>query len=269
MTFQLHKSGKKISAKFSVLGLNLSNNGSVCVMRDGNLTFYLESERITRKKRDYAVRSLLKYVHDIDAIALCDSYWTKDSKTLISSLDLSIVKNSFPDAILYDYRNQHHLCHAASAFYNSGFDDAIAIVVDANGSKTEEGIEIETIFDAPSWKVLHKKYFSQDDIGIGKQYQQTCVNYGFDPEDAGKIMGLAAYGKQEAFYIQQRWEKRSMELAKMFPNRNLVLAGGCFLNCVANYKLVKQLDVRVRAMPVAHDGGTSIGAAYLAHSQNS
>ena len=118
MTFELHESGKKISAKFSVLGLNLSNNGSVCVMRDGKIVFYLESERITRKKRDYAIRSLLKYVHDIDAIALCDSYWTKDSKKLISSLDLSIVKNKFPDAILYDYRNQHHLCHAASAFYN-------------------------------------------------------------------------------------------------------------------------------------------------------
>ena len=82
-------------------------------------------------------------------------------------------------------------------------------------------------------------------------------------------MGLAAYGKQEAFYIQQRWEKRSLELAKMFPNRNLVLAGGCFLNCVVNYKLQKQLDVSIRAMPVAHDGGTSIGAAYLAHTENS
>ena len=73
MTFQFQKSGKKISAKFSVLGLNLSNNGSVCVMRDGKIAFYLESERITRKKRDHAIRSLLKYVHDIDAIAVSDS----------------------------------------------------------------------------------------------------------------------------------------------------------------------------------------------------
>ena len=268
MTFQFTKTGKKISAKFSVLGLNLSNNGSVCVMRDGKIVFYLESERITRKKRDHAVRSLLKYVHDIDAIAISDSYWTKDSKTLISSLDLNIVKNKFPDAIVYDYRKEHHKCHAASAFYNSGYDDAVAIVVDANGSKTDEGIEIESAFDIPSWKTLHKKYFSQDDIGIGKQYQQTCVNYGFDPEDAGKVMGMAAYGNHEAFYMQQRWEKRALELTKMFPNRNLVLAGGCFLNCVVNYKLQKELDVSIRAMPIAHDGGTSIGAAYLAHTEN-
>tara|TARA_Y100001937_G_scaffold10477_1_gene12787 strand:- start:924 stop:1739 length:816 start_codon:yes stop_codon:yes gene_type:complete len=264
MTFELQESGKKISAKFSVLGLNLSNNGSACVMRDGKITFYLESERVTRKKRDYAIRSLLKYVHDIDAIAICDSHWVKDSKKLISALDLNIVKNKYPDAIIHDYRNQHHLCHAASAFYNSGFDDAIAIVVDANGSHTEDGIEIETIFDAPSWKTLHKKYFNQDDVGIGKEYQQTCVNYGFDPEDAGKVMGMAAYGKHDAYYIQQKWQRRALELAKMFPNRNLVLAGGCFLNCVVNYKLQKELNVRIRAMPIAHDGGTAIGAAYLA-----
>ena len=90
------------------------------------------------------------------------------------------------------------------------------------------------------------------------------MNYGFDPEDAGKVMGMAAYGKHDAYYIQQKWQRRALELAKMFPNRNLVLAGGCFLNCVVNYKLQKELNVRIRAMPIAHDGGTAIGAAYLA-----
>ena len=60
MTFQLHKSGKKISAKFSVLGLNLSNNGSICVMRDGKIDFYLESERITRKKRGKTTKRIGK-----------------------------------------------------------------------------------------------------------------------------------------------------------------------------------------------------------------
>ena len=264
MTFQFQKSGKKISAKFSVLGLNLSNNGSVCVMRDGKLVFYLESERITRKKRDHAIRSLLKYVHDIDAIAICDADWNEDSKKLISSLDLSIVSSKFPDAEIFDFRSEHHKCHAASAFYNSGYDDAIAIVVDSNGSKTDEGIEIESIFDIPSWKVLHKKYWSEDDRGIGKDYEAVCVNYGFHKDDAGKVMGLAAHGKHEAFYVQQKWEKRAIELCKMFEGRNLVLSGGCFLNCVVNYKIQRELDVRIRVMPIAHDGGTSIGAAYLA-----
>ena len=264
MTFELQKTGKKISAKFSVLGLNLSNNGSVCVMRDGEIAFYLESERVTRKKRDHAIRSLLRYVHDIDAIAICDANWDEDSKKLISSLDLSIVKSKFPDAEVFDFRSEHHKCHAASAFYNSGFNDAIAIVVDANGSKTEDGIEIETIFDIPSWQVLYKKYWTPEDQGIGKEYEQVCVSYGFHKDDAGKVMGLAAHGKPDAFYMQQKWEKRALELCRMYKDRNLVLSGGCFLNCVVNYKIQRELGVRIRVMPIAHDGGTSIGAAYLA-----
>ena len=264
MTFQLHKTGKKISANFSVLGLNLSNNGSVCVMRDGKLDFYLESERITRKKRDHSVRSLIKYVHNIDAIAICDSQWNEDSKKLLSALDLNVAKNKFPEAEIFDYRDQHHKCHAASAFYNSGFDDAIAVVVDSCGSKTKDGIEIESIFDIPSWQVLHKKYWTPDDEGIGKEFEYVSVNYGFHKDDAGKVMGLAAYGKHEAYYVQQAWEKRAFELCRMYKDRNLVLSGGCFLNCVVNYKLQRELGVSIRVMPIAHDGGTSIGAAYLA-----
>ena len=69
----------------------------------------------------------------------------------------------------------------------------------------QNGIEIESVYDIPSWKLLHRKYFTQEDVGIGKLYQQTCVNYGFDPEDAGKVMGMAAYGKHDAYYIQQKW----------------------------------------------------------------
>ena len=33
---------------------------------------------------------------------------------------------------------------------------------------------------------------------------------------------------------------------------------------MVNYKLQRDLDVSIRVMPIAHDGGTSIGAAYLA-----
>ncbi len=269
MTIQLHDTGKKISAKFSVLGLNLSNNGSICVLRDGVIQFYIESERITRRKRDSAIRSILKYAHNIDAIAICDSFWEKDSKKLLSALDLSLSKKMFPNAKVYDYRHQHHKCHASTAYYNSGFDEAVAIVVDANGSKTDQGIEIETVYHLPSWKVLHKKYFSQEDIGIGKKFQQTCVNYGFDEEDAGKVMGMAAYGKPDAFYLQKEWEERALYLAKFSNGKPLVLSGGCFLNCVVNYKLRKELHVPIHAEPIAHDGGTSIGAAYLAYTEHS
>ena len=36
-----------------ILGVNLSNNGSICLLNDGEIELYLEAERLTRKKRDY------------------------------------------------------------------------------------------------------------------------------------------------------------------------------------------------------------------------
>ena len=82
-------------------------------------------------------------------------------------------------------------------------------------------------------------------------------------------MGMAAYGKPEAYYLQRQWEERALELANYSNGKPLILSGGCFLNCVVNYKLRKELDVPIYAEPIAHDGGTSIGAAYLAHAENS
>ena len=151
----------------------------------------------------------------------------------------------FPDTKLYDYRGCHHLVHAASGYYNSGFKDGVAIVVDGNGSNTQECIEIETVYDVPSFKVLHKKYFTQEDIGIGKKFEQACVNYGFAKEDAGKIMGLAATDDFEAKYVQELWEQRALELAEYVHGRNLILTGGCFLNCKVNYliRLNSPLDL--------------------------
>lgn len=45
--------------------------------------------------------------------------------------------------------------------------------------------------------------------------------------------------------------------------KNVVCSGGYFLNCVANYYLIKELPhINFYFEPVAHDGGTAIGAAY-------
>jgi carbamoyltransferase len=44
--------------------------------------------------------------------------------------------------------------------------------------------------------------------------------------------------------------------------KNIVLSGGYFLNCVNNFKYVKKYpQLNFFVDPVAHDGGTSIGAA--------
>ena len=190
----------------NILGVNLSNNASICIMKDGVIDLYLEAERINRKKYSNSIRSLLHLITcDIDVIAVEDAYWDKPSKELQSVMELRKVIQMFPDAKVYDYRDRHHMTHAACAWYRSGFDDAVAIVVDANGSKTGEKIEIESMYDLPSWNVIHKRYFDQSNIGTGKDFDQCCIRHGWHHMDAGKVMGKASYGPSDCYRVQKKW----------------------------------------------------------------
>lgn len=274
----------------NILGINVSNSGSICLLKDGQVDFYLEAERITRKKFDYVVKDLVEYVNKVDVIAVVDAHWVASEKNMLTARDIAKFKRAFPDAKFIDYRKSHHLTHAAGGFYSSGFDEAACIIVDSNGSSVGDTVEIETVIHAKKsnrfhWKPVYKKYWASGENGIGKLFEGISRFCGFDYEDAGKVMGLSAYGskkvdlyntagssKEDAAYtIQTLWEERALELAQLALKKtkckNLVLSGGCFLNCVVNYKLRKQLpeDVRIYVDPIAHDGGTAIGAAYLAY----
>ena len=236
-------------------------------MKDGVVDLYLEAERINRKKYSNSIKSLLHLITcDIDVIAVADAYWDKPSKELQSVMELRKVIQMFPKAKVYDYRHLHHKCHAACAWYRSGFDDAVAIVVDANGSKINR-IETETMYELPSWNVIHKKYFDEQDVGIGKEFELCCIRHGWHHMDAGKVMGKASYGPSDCYRVQKKWERRALELANL-TDKDLVLVGGCFLNCTVNYMLKKELGRKIYVEPISTDGGTSIGAAYLAKTEH-
>jgi carbamoyltransferase len=70
--------------------------------------------------------------------------------------------------------------------------------------------------------------------------------------------------------IQQHVIEHILDLLKKSGEKNLCLSGGFFLNCVANYELLKRLpkDVNVYVEPISSDAGTSIGAAKLIINQN-
>ena len=262
----------------------MSNNGSICVVEDGQVDFYLEAERVTRVKRDSDVSKLLDMVDNIDAVAIADAYWNMGSKTMHSTKCISKIKRRFPDAAKVDYRDRHHLTHAACGFYNSGFEEAAVIVVDSSGSNSDKGDECETIFHCKTgrrfyWKVKHKEYntYKEDNSGeyatwgIGKEFDVVAESLELGECEAGKVMGLAPYNTHpDATRVQKEWEDRSVELVEKAlattKQKNVVLTGGCFLNCVVNYKLTKAFpDVKFYAEPVSHDGGTAIGSAYLSY----
>lgn len=85
---------------------------------------------------------------------------------------------------------RHHLCHLASAYYPSGFDQAILISLDGMG-------EMETGMYATGKngkiEVLHEKTVYPDSLGL--LYSAITFYLGWKHHcDEGIIMGLASYG---------------------------------------------------------------------------
>ena len=86
-----------------ILGVNLSNNGSICLLNDGEIELYLEAERLTRKKRDYNCTKLFGLVKDVDKVAISDCCWSDKKKNLISAKNIATLKKKFPNAERYDF----------------------------------------------------------------------------------------------------------------------------------------------------------------------
>jgi len=84
----------------------------------------------------------------------------------------------------------HHLSHAASAYYYSGFNKASILTIDGHG---DENCTV-------TWKGIDKKIVSINEFNIpnslGWFYSAFTQYLGFVPYDGeGKVMGLAPYGK--------------------------------------------------------------------------
>lgn len=98
-----------------------------------------------------------------------------------------------------------------------------------------------------------------------------------DGNESGKTMGLASYGnltgdrpEDLARQLQEETKLDTIELIKKAISyndcKNIVLSGGYALNCVNNYEYLKEFpNHNFFVDPVAHDGGTAIGAALWAY----
>jgi carbamoyltransferase len=146
----------------------------------------------------------------------------------------------------------------------------------------------------------------------GLLFQKLSKKYGFYELDAGKVMGMAAYGKTtetalyngHTGYLNNNILKFNGDLTKGYIDKefysfqeqcdfafdvqeqtqfnvrnyiwdrveetgikNVCLSGGYFLNCVANYKFLKELpkDVNIYVEPISSDAGQSLGIAKYYH----
>jgi len=105
---------------------------------------------------------------------------------------------------------EHHLAHAASAYYTSGWDDCLVIVVDAMGESNGA-----SVYRAAGGRLQPLARISALD-SIGILYSLVTLHLGFDfNSDEYKIMGLAPYGDPE------RYRPVFEELVQLLPDGHI------------------------------------------------
>lgn len=196
-----------------ILAVNISHHASVCLLHDGDIIFFLEEERVSKIKHhpvgaSHNLKCLeLIPVEHVDYLVICSSL--KDNYIHNSSLVKQIL--NFPHSNYVEY-SDHHLFHAASAFYNSGFDDAVCLVVDGGGWEIKKFYsEIESLYSCsynnfdPLYKhystknittnhsYLYKNAYMSDSLGSGNLFRRFTKLLGLGYE-SGKLMGMSTYG---------------------------------------------------------------------------
>jgi carbamoyltransferase len=192
-------------------------DAAAALVVDGRLVAAAEQERFTRKKHtgDFPIDAI-RYcladagisIDEIDEIAHGFDYapyrelYTGDevSRELyqqVFSRDalLAQVHRAFPG--LPDnkvFSVNHHLAHAASAAYTSGWDECLVVVNDAMGET-----ESLSVYDFHDGELERLHTVSAND-SIGILYSLITLHLGFDfNSDEYKIMGLAPYGDRAHF----------------------------------------------------------------------
>lgn len=188
----------------------------------------------------------------------------------------------------------HHKSHAAAGYYTSKFDKAAILVIDAIGEFTTT-----SIWQANGNKMKCKKrWYYPKSLGLMYSAFTDRVGLKAN-EDEYILMGMAAYGDPNKYYkdveslwnsglnfhrgirpwraelyteqeyfdiaasVQKFYEFKFTELLqetkKITGEKNIVVMGGCALNCLAN-RLISQYFDESWIMPNPGDAGSSLGA---------
>tara|TARA_B100000131_G_scaffold58591_1_gene53979 strand:- start:1791 stop:3416 length:1626 start_codon:yes stop_codon:yes gene_type:complete len=208
-----------------ILGVSPAHDSTVCVLNNGQIERFYKEERLTRVKRSsHPWLSLLKIYEEFN-----------------NSIDYVVIgspsPNTFSDIGQWCERvfkcpieyvcNEHHKQHAALAFCNSGFNEALVLVADRCGTNYGEAIrESETIYHCDysnGFTELYKSYWRMDindeslnellnnlqkkyphcdlvcesQYSITKVYESATTLIGEHPLENGKTMGLSSYGNDK------------------------------------------------------------------------
>lgn len=216
-----------------VLGVSaFYHDAAACLLADGVPVLAIEEERLSRIKHDRAwpERAIAACLQaggieagDVDVLVFYEKTLPKVERQLHSWLrayprsfsafvrsvsryldgrfDLArwIEKRGFRREILF---SEHHLAHAAFAFFSSPFEAASVLVADGVG----EWATTSVWSAGPDGIVPEREIWFPDSLGLF--YSLITGHLGFRVnEDEYKVMGLASYGQ----------DRYSAELAEVLP----------------------------------------------------
>tara|TARA_B100001094_G_scaffold332431_1_gene404438 strand:+ start:2340 stop:3911 length:1572 start_codon:yes stop_codon:yes gene_type:complete len=207
-----------------ILGISQHHNSAVCLIEDGEVKLHFDDERVSGVKRhDECFTALDNIKEDFDYV--CVSAFSP-KKEYNHTYDVYL-KNKGKQFKYINVWSQHQLFHASGAFYNSGFDKALCIIIDGMGSeyylndkpfnKGTYGREQRSSFIAEypcrfteidkdivvnfPYNKRHGHINVSNHISEALMFELTCHKLGFNTLDAGKVMSLAAYGKSKDLNI--------------------------------------------------------------------
>ena len=344
----------------SILGISaFYHDSAACILKDGKIIAAAQEERFTRKKHDQnyphnAINFVLKYadlkLSAVDQIVFFEKPFLKFERLLetyvafaprgfisfAKSMPIWIKEKLFQKNLLFNklknhdqnyksdqniFFSDHHLSHAASAFFPSPFNEAVVLTADGVGEWATTTVAVGKNNNLEIKKEIHFPH------SLGLLYSAFTYYTGFKVNSGEyKLMGLAPYGtpiyvdkvkklidikddgtfrldqkyfnyatgltmtnekfddlfgqkprdpqsqKLTQFHmdiassIQKVTEEIMIKLArsirKEYGFKNLCLAGGVALNCVANGKILQEkIFDNIWIQPAAGDAGGSLGAA--------
>ncbi|WP_338792335.1 carbamoyltransferase [Bernardetia sp. MNP-M8] len=355
----------------NILGISaFYHDSAAALLQDGKIIAAAQEERFTRIKHDpnfptqaikYCLEESGLTLDKLDAIVfydkpllkferLLETYYAFSPKGLLSfltAIPVWLKEKMFLKRMIYqelkeieDYDKksfkllfpEHHLSHAASAFYPSNYEDAAILTIDGVGEWATVSICHGKGKDITILKELQFPH------SLGLLYSAFTYYTGFKVNSGEyKLMGLAPYGNPEAdqtkefvrkiketlchvypdgsiwldqsyfnyatglrMIQEKKWEQlfgvptrksetpidqvhcdlalaiqqvteevvilMAHEAKRLTGSKNLCMAGGVALNCVANGKLEKEnIFENIFIQPAAGDAGGALGAAQAAY----
>ncbi|HLN97341.1 MAG TPA: carbamoyltransferase C-terminal domain-containing protein [Pyrinomonadaceae bacterium] len=215
-----------------ILGISASHNGGACLLKGDEIVVAIQEERLSRIKRDrvWAAETTaclaycLNYAgimpEDLSMVVLSVAgSATEERNDITRNPLLKLAQNEISSCLV-----PHHLAHAVSAFATSGFRKSAVLVVDGRGSPFEDllpaeqavvrgglsdGAEIISLYVAAAHSLvpLEKHLVAEGNwlelrqtgmpffASLGGIFSSVAQQIFGDPAEAGKVMGLAPYGK--------------------------------------------------------------------------